>query len=131
MSFLKKLGRAVLNTLTIIAGVGPVLAASIPGTRDDKIIAKVTDALGLVHQQVVAVEIFAGALADTGKQLTGPEKLAMAAPLVERIIINSELLAGREIADEARFSAAVKAFAGAWADILNSLKDKGIEIKKA
>ena len=54
--------------------------------------------------------------------LPGTQKLTAAAPLVAQVVLNSELLIGRKITDEALFTKATQEIASGMADLLNSLK---------
>lgn len=125
MSFLKKVGQVLATAVGVLTGIGPIFAAAIPGSRDDRVVTKVVDTLAQISGVVVQVEAFSTALTD--KSISGADKLRAAAPLVEKVIRSSELIVGREIADEKRFSAAVTALTSAWVDILNSLKDEGVK----
>jgi len=126
MSFLKKFGRVLVKVIGVVVGVGPIIGAAIPGEKDDRLIGKVKDTLQEVADLVLITEgMFAG-IADA----SGLQKLAAASPFVAQIIQRAEFMSGKEIMDEAKFSAAIQTITGGMADLLNSLKDKGVEIKK-
>ena len=115
MSFLKALGKFARIGLQIL-GVAPQFAALTPSTRDDQIVAKLNDTFGDVAQSVVIVET---AL----EQATGTAKFDALVPLANLAIRRAEILRGREIANEALFTAGVRGVAQGVGDILNSLKD--------
>ena len=126
MSFLKKFGRVLVKVIGVVVGVGPIIGAAIPGEKDDRLIGKVKDTLQEVADLVLITEgMFAG-IADA----SGVQKLGAAAPFVAQIIQRAEFMANREIMDEAKFAAAIQTITSGMADLLNSLKDKGVEIKK-
>ena len=126
MSFLKKFGKVLLNIVGVVTGVGPLIANAIPGNRDDEAIAKVQDTLKQIADLVLITEgMFAGIQGATGLQ-----KLSAASPFVAQIIQRAEFMVGKEIMDEEKFAEAIQTITGGMADLLNSLKDKGIEIKK-
>ena len=126
MSFLKKFGRVLVKVIGVVVGVGPIIGAAIPGEKDDRLIGKVKDTLQEIADLVLITEgMFAG-ISDA----SGLQKLAAASPFIAQIIQRSELMANREIMDEAKFAAAIQTITSGMADLLNSLKDKGVEIKK-
>jgi len=123
MSFLKKFGKVLVKGLGIVLGFGPVVGQLIPGDKDDRVIAKVTDTLDQMSNIVLITE---GMLAGI-KKATGLDKLNAATPFVEQIIRRSELMSGKEIMDESKFTAAIRQITGGIADLLNSLKPKGVK----
>jgi len=126
MSFLSKFGKVLVKVIGVVVGVGPFIGAAIPGERDDRLIGKVKDTLQEVADLVLITEgMFAGVAGATGLQ-----KLDAASPFVAQIIQRAEFMSGKEIMDEDKFAASIKTITGGFADLLNSLKDKGVEIKK-
>jgi hypothetical protein len=111
---LGKIGVAVGKALPI---AGPILAAVIPGTKDDAVIAKATTTIDQVVGVIAQVEVMGQALA-----LPGTQKLTAATPLVAQLLLRSSTLAGKEIADPALFTAGCEKIAAGTADVLNSLK---------
>lgn len=125
MSFLKAMGKGLRIALGILTGVGPAVAAVIPGTRDDDVIRRATDTLTQVGGVIIMTESLVGSVAGA----TGAQKLEAALPHVAQIIRTSEIMIGREIANEDAFVAAVRGITSNFADLLNSLKDKGVNVK--
>ncbi len=126
MSFLKKFGKVLVKVIGVVVGVGPIIGAAIPGEKDDRLIGKVKDTLQEVADLVLITEgMFAGVAG-----VSGIQKLSAAAPFVAQIIQRAEFMSGREIMDEEKFAGAIQTITGGMADLLNSLKDKGVEIKK-
>ncbi len=117
MSWLKKIGEGVKIASAIVPGYGPLIAALIPGTRDDKIIAQVNDTLGAVGGIVIQAEAFGAALS-----LTGEDKLKGAIGSAAQIVLQSSLMAGQAPQDPAMFLDGVKDLTSGIAKILNSRK---------
>lgn len=116
MTFLKKLG-SILSTVTgLFLGFAPVVQKAFPQTGG--VIDTVSKDLSEIGAVVVNIEAI-GQL----KGLSGPDKAAAAGPLVAQIILNSTLVAGKKIADPAKFQAACATIAGGVADVLNSLHE--------
>ena len=117
MSFLKKLGLAILKGVGIAVGYVPFITAQIPvGTG-----IKVFDTILGVAKLVVDAEVMIGAISDPSAK-TGQQKLAAATPLVAQLIHQSELIAGHDIGDENLFLDGCKDIASGVAKVLNSRK---------
>lgn len=126
MGFLKKFGVLLVKVIGVVTGFGPVLGAAIKGEKDDRLIGKVKDTLQEIADLVLITEgMFAGIAVEQGLA-----KLDAASPFVAQIIQRAEFMRGKEIMDEDKFAAAIRVITSGFADLLNSLKDKGIEIKK-
>lgn len=117
MGFLKALGIAVLKITQIVTGFAPQVQQLVPGTAG--IIQTVEDDLTAIAKIVQQAEVFGAALS-----LPGADKLKGAIPAASQILLQSELLAGRKIKDEAKYAAAVATITGGIADLLSSLDDK-------
>lgn len=123
MTFLSKLGRVMQiagKVLGIAVGIMPGLALMTPTKKDDAIVATLLDPLTQIAGIVIQVEGMAQAL-DT--PLPGTQKLQMATPIVAQIIVQSAILANREIANPALFKQGCAAIASGMADVLNSIKE--------
>jgi len=118
LSFLKKLGQVVLTATGIVTGYGPTLAAMIPGDKDDKALARITDGLDNAMGAIVGAEMFGQAL-----NLPGPDKAKAAAPALFQILMASKLIAGKKLKDPAKAKAAAEAMGGNLADFLNAFED--------
>lgn len=116
MTFLKKLGQLLLKGTTLAAGVYP-LVQPLLGSKAGAAVGTVVNDLNLIAGQVNTIE-----LALSGK--IGADKFAALLPLVAQIIRTSELVSGKEIADEAKFQAGVGEVAQGVVDILNSIHEK-------
>ena len=112
MNFLSKLGLAIAKGLAIVSGIG---SQSILAKVDSEL-----NQLGIVIANVEALKTSLG--------LTGAQRLIAAAPQVEQIILASSLMAGKKIADEAKFRAAIIGLASNMADLLSSLHESSVSI---
>ncbi len=117
MSWLKKLGSIAIAVGKTAPIAGPILGAIIPGTQDDAIIAKVTPSIDSIVGVIVQAEIMGQALS-----LPGADKLKAATPAIAQLIVQSSLVAGKQIADPALFESGCAKIAAGMADCLNSLK---------
>lgn len=116
MTFLKKLGQILLKGALVASGVLSLVSPML-GSKVSAIIGKVVDDFTLIGNQVVTVEV-----ALNGK--TGAEKFAALLPLVAGIIRTSELVGGKEIANEDLFQKGVQEVAQGVVDILNAVHEK-------
>ena len=127
MTFLSKLGKVMTTVgkvLAVVLNVGPVITALTPTKKDDEILAKIADPLTQVAGIVIQVEAMAQAL---DQPLPGTQKLQMAAPLVAQIILNSSIMAHKEIANPALFKQGVTSIASGMADVLNAIRPEDVE----
>ena len=115
MNFLKKFGSIVLKLTEIVAGVAPTVVKDFPGASGVvQIISKDLAEIGNVIGQVEVIGQVLGTV--------GADKLKAAVPLVTQVILSSSLMAGKKIADPAKFQVAVSEITSAVADLLNSLE---------
>lgn len=119
MNFLKKFGQVVLKITQVAMGVGPLIQAAAPGsaTAVSVVVAELQLLAGVIQQ----AEIFGQALS-----LPGAQKLTAATPAVAQMILQSSIMAGRQIADPVKFQAGCQQMAAGMADILSSLKDSDV-----
>src|SRR5262245_57116131 len=101
MTFLKKLGQIALQVGQVALGLSPVTKWAGPG--DAAIIDRIVGTIDEIGAIIMQVEAIGAAL-----QLTGPDKLKAAAPLVAQVIVRSSLVAGKKIADPNLFHAGVE-----------------------
>lgn len=124
MSFLAKLGKILLTGAATLTGVLPIVQPLLGrNTKVDAVATKITDTLTLIGTSVVTIE-----MALNGK--AGVEKFAALVNLVGPLIRTSELVASKEIADEAMFQKGINEIAQGAVDILNSLKESGVKTSK-
>lgn len=119
MNFLRKLAAGILKGVGIVTGFLPLLQGVIPSRAADKV-AEVSDDLTKVAGIISLVEAAAGAVTSP---LPGAEKLKMAAPLVAQIVLQSDILVGKRVKDQALFQQGTASIASGMADILNSLEE--------
>jgi hypothetical protein len=113
VTFLKKLGSIIINVAGIAVGVGPLIAPFEGSAKG--VIAKGVNDLTAIAQLVVIIE---AAFPASG---TGPAKLQALVPLVANIIKTSEVVSGKQIANEALFTQGATEVAQGIVDILNSI----------
>lgn len=119
MTFLKKLGAMILKGTAIVAGIAPLISTS---DKSAAIATTISEDLSQIGGVIASVEAVGQALS-----LKGADKLTAAVPQVAQVILQSTLLAGHKIADEALFSSGSKKIADGMADILNSLHESGVK----
>jgi hypothetical protein len=115
-------GKAVANVGGLVAGIGPIFAASTKNTKDDMIVARTVDTLNQIVGVVESVEVFNAALT---APVTGSEKAKASGPMVAQIIIRSMEASGKKLDGDKRekFAAACAAMGGNVADIMDCFKD--------
>src|SRR4051812_21705042 len=99
MTFLKKFGEAILKGISIVTGFAPIASALYPGQAG--VIQTVSNDLAQVASIIVQTEALGQALG-----LSGLQKLQAAVPLVEQIVLQSSVLVGHKIENEALFKQA-------------------------
>ena len=129
MSFLKKLGMVLASVASTALGIGPIVAPLLGGgTKAAGAVSTFTNDLTLIGSVIAQVEtIFAG------QDGTGPQKFKAAVALVGPIIRTSQLVAGKKIADEAKFKDGINGVTQGIVDVLNSLHPDSVsqEVKNA
>lgn len=115
-------GKAVANVGGLVAGIGPIFAASTKNTKDDAIVARTVDTLNQIVGVVESVEVFNAALS---APVTGAEKARASGPMVAQIILRSMAASGKKLDDakKDKFAAASAAMGGNVADIMDCFKD--------
>ncbi len=115
MSWLKSIGSIALTVGRVAPVVGPIIAAIIPGTRDDAVIARATGAIDPIVTIITDVEKMGVALS-----LSGPQKLTAATVLVTDAMLPYAATLG--IDDPALFKSGCEQIAAGTVAVLNSLK---------
>jgi hypothetical protein len=119
MTFLSKLGAALLKGIGIVSGLLPIVSQAFPGG----VINTVSKDLSQIAEIITSVEAAGQAL-----QLAGDKKLEAAAPLVAQVILQSSMLVNNKIKDPALFMAGCTKIASGMADVLNSLHEDGVQV---
>ena len=114
MTFLKKLGEFLAKAVALAAGIGPLITPYL-GSKGGQAVSTTVNDLTSIGQVVVQAE----AMIQTAG--SGASKLAAAAPLVQQIVMTSELVSGHKIANTALFTTSCQQITSAVAGILNSL----------
>lgn len=120
MTFLKKLGGAVLKGVAIVGGITPIISAANPqaGRIVDTATGDLTQIAGVIGQ----IEAAGQALG-----LDGIHKLIAAGPLVAQAVASSSLMLGKKIDDVPLFKRGCDKMADGMADILNSFHENGVQ----
>lgn len=114
MSFLSKFGSVLVKGIQIALGIFPVVETAIPGTNQTA--AVIQSDLTQLMQIITTVESVGQSLS-----LPGPSKLTAAAPLVAQAILQSSMMVGKTVNDQAMFTKGATEVAQGVVDILNSL----------
>jgi len=117
--FLKTLATALLKGGKVILPYVLGISALTPTKKDDAVVAKAQDTLTQIGDLLLIGETFGAAL-----KLEGPQKLDGIEAMVREVIRKSEVMLGKDVADEVKFAAAVRGIASNMADLLKSVKEK-------
>lgn len=116
MTFLAKLGRAILNIIGITQQVLPLIQpqlSTIPGSQ--VVVDKMNQAFNAV---ITAEQMFAAA----NITKSGPQKLEAAKPFIAALVQSVEVVAGKKPKNETLFEDAIGRMTSAMADVLNSFE---------
>jgi hypothetical protein len=113
-SFLKKLGSILARVAEVALSVGPIIQPFMGSGKTSQATTTALNDLTSIGSVVLQIET-----ALQGKP--GADKLAAALPLVSNIVKTSELVVGKQVADEALFTKACQEFTQATVDLLNSI----------
>lgn len=117
MSFLKRLGQILVKVAGIATGIGPIILPFLGSGKAGQVAGTTVNDLTAIGSTIVQIETAFAAIPGA----TGAQKLAASIPLIGNIIKTSELVAGKKIANEALFTQAIKEYAQATVDLLNSI----------
>lgn len=119
MGFLAKLASVIIQGAKIFAGFAPLIEGASPGNAG--VIQTVSTDLSAIANLVVQVETQAAALASGGTKLTGEQKMAMLLPLVSQLVMASNTVSGKKVADPALLQKAIGEIAQGAFDVVNAL----------
>lgn len=114
MTFLKKLGQILASIAGVAAGVGPIIGPFLGSGKAASAVNTGINDLTAIGSVVLEIETALQGQAGTAK-------LAAAIPLVGNIIKTSELVVGKKVADEAKFTIAIQEITQGMVDLLNSI----------
>jgi len=114
VTFLKKVGQIILQGEQIFTGFAPVIQAAYP--KSSPVIQTVSKDLVQIASVITDTEAFGQALS-----LPGAQKLTASVGPVSQIILDSSLLVGKQIANQALFQQGAQKIADGMADVLNSI----------
>ncbi len=117
MTFLKKLGQILLNVTGIAVGIGPIIQPFLGSGKAAQVVSTGTNDLTAIAQAVLQIEVALGNVPGS----TGAQKLQAVLPLVGNIVKTSELVSGKKIADEAKFTLAIQELSQGAVDLLQSI----------
>jgi hypothetical protein len=120
MSWLSKAAQFVVKIIGVVTSLDPVLQYAFPG-KFSAVEQKVASELTAIAGEITNIEAVAAAL---GGAAGGPDKLRAAVPYIAQIIQSSEMMVGKKVKDEAKFTAAIQGITSNFADLLNSLEAK-------
>lgn len=118
MGWLKEIGLGILKGAQVFTGFSPPIKSQL-SDRGDIVVDKISDTLNEMAGLVVLTESIGAAL-----KLSGEQKLDATVPLVTQLILKSDLMTGKEINDQAKFTEGIKNLTNGVVAILNSVKDK-------
>jgi hypothetical protein len=118
MTFLKKLGTILANVAGIAVGIGPIIQPFLGSGKAGAVAGTVVNDLTQIGSLVAVLES-----AGVSSNLTGPQKLQALIPLVANIVKTSELVSGKKIADDAKFTLGCQEIAQGVVDVLNSIHE--------
>lgn len=124
MTFLKKAGLDILKVGSVVTGIQPyiseagqIISAIAPSSAGTvtKVESEISQLLGVVTD----VEAVGAAMSPN---LSGPQKLQAAIPLVGQVVSASAAMVGKKIQNPALYAQAMQEFAQAAADLANALE---------
>jgi hypothetical protein len=115
LTFLKKLGQIIVNVAGVATGIGPILRPFLGSAKAQSGVVTAVNDLSQIAQLVVTIE---AAFPAAG---SGAQKLQALVPLVANVIKTSELVSGKQVADNALFTKGVTEIAQGTVDVLNSI----------
>lgn len=126
MNFLKKLGQIIATVGATALGIGP-LVAPLFGSKGQQ----VTQTLGTVSNDLTAIGTVVVQIETALQGKTGQDKLAAAIALVGPIIMTSQLVSGKKIADSALLQKGIGEITQGVVDVLNSLHQDSVKTEVA
>ena len=120
MSVLKKLGQLLFKGLLLAEGIQPLITPLLGSGRAARIEGTVVNDFTSIGTVVVQIET-----ALQGKP--GADKLEAAIPLVRSIVMTSEMVIGKKVADDAKLTKGIEELTQAVYDILDSLHGDAVK----
>jgi hypothetical protein len=120
VSFLSKLGSVLLAVTNAFVPFEPILEKILPQNQAG-VVKTVSNDLAAMANIIVQVETVAQQLNLAGNTLTGQQKLQMAIALITPVVTQSNLIAGKKIADPALMQKAIAEYAQATVDLLQAI----------
>lgn len=116
LTFLKKLGGIVLQVGAVVTGLYPLIQPMLGSGKPATIVGTAVNDLSQISKLVIQIEAVGQSL-----NLTGPQKLQALVPLVQNVVLTSEVVDGKKVANNDLFVKACTEYAQATVDLLNSI----------
>lgn len=122
VSFLKQFGLDILKGIQIFEGIAPVAvtAAQAVGAISATQAGKIDTVVQMASAGLDIESNFTAAFGSANP--TGAAKFAALVPRVQQIVLDSQLLTGKQVGNSALFTTAMQEYSQATVDLLNSLK---------
>ena len=114
MTFLKKLGEFLAKGLALAAGLGPLVMPLFGSGKAATIVGTAVNDFTAIGTVIVQIETALQGVA-------GADKLKAAIPLVRNIVLTSELVLGKKVANDAKLQLGITEITQGMYDILDSL----------
>lgn len=124
MKFLSKFAQVALRVVGLVSGIGGTFQTlGIGGTVGATIEGRIVDSSVQIGGIIQQIEL-AGAAVAAG----GPDKLKMALPSIQQVILSSAALSGHKVANPDLFKSGTEKITSGWVDVINSLHEDGIKV---
>ena len=120
MGFLAKLASFIIKGVALAAGLGPLLGPLLGSSKAGQAVATGINDFNAIGSVIVQMEV-----ALEGK--TGADKLAAAIPLVKSIVLTSEMVSGKKIANDAKFTLGIQELTQGIYDIIESIHEDAVK----
>ncbi len=122
MNFLKKLGTILANVAGVAVGIGPIIQPFLGSGKAAQVATVGTNDLLVIAQLIAQAEAMM-------QKAPGADRMAAVLPLITNVIMTSQLVSGKKIADAATFNKGCQEVAQGVFDVLSGLH--GDEAKSA
>jgi NADP-dependent 3-hydroxy acid dehydrogenase YdfG len=125
-SFLKKFAADVINVAGVVSGIGPIFAKALPAAAGQAVTTGIND-FEQVATIVQTIEVGAESLQPG---MTDAQKVAAMTPSVAQVVLQSSILAGKKIANQALFTQGCQELSQGMQDIMNSIDESAATVTK-
>jgi hypothetical protein len=117
MSWLKAFGKGALTGVKIAGAIAGVIPPTLPQGKPQDTAQHVSDTIGAIASVVMTVEAMGQAF-----NQPGADKLRVAVPLVEQVVLASPIMQGKSVENQEAFHAACTGLTNDIVALLNSVK---------